>query len=305
MDKQFKAIDDKKFKSITGILPDKCIYRYCKQFNLIAGFNINNIESASYDLTVDKFLSWELNSNGDDTNITTYHSVVLKPNQLVFIRSKEIINMPNNMIGRVVMRNRFIRAGLVATAPLFQPGDKGSNVFVCIRNLSNYDITLKQGESIVQIYFEVLSVPPDIPYDRDEDSFFKQSTSFNIPTDLVQRNIKESEIIDKKINNFEARIYTMVATFVGAFVSILALIIVNFSNDAFKDMSISEIIKVNISLSVCIAVILKIVMRFSCSITKEKPVKKKGSTKEKTDKKERLKKTNDKNNGKKKTKTIK
>lgn len=275
MDKQFTLLDENAIESITGILPDKYIYSYCIKKKLIDEFNVNNIESASYDLTVDNFFTWELNYSGDDTNITTYHSVSLKPNQLVFVKSKEIINMPENMIGRVVMRNRFIRAGLVATAPLFQPGDKGSNVFVCIRNMSNYDIELKHGDSIIQIYFEVLSATPDIPYDRDCDSFFKQSTSFNIPTDLVQKNIKESENIEKKINNFEARIYTMVATFVGAFVSILALIIVNFSNDAFKGMTISEIIKINISLSICIALILSLIMLFCCFITREKPNKKK------------------------------
>ena len=278
--KSFRLIEDEdERKSIIGILTDSYIYSYCKKEELISPYSVSKIEAASYDLTAEGFYEWELNNKGDNAVVIMHDTIILEPNQFVFIKSKEIINMPDNMIGRVFLRNRFIRAGLVVTAPLFQPGDKGSHVFVCVRNLSNYNITLNRDDTIVQMVFEALSAYPEYPYDRDNNSAFKRSTSLDIPDELIQERIEEQESIEKRINDFEIRIYTMVATFVGAFTAILALIIVNFTNNVFNNASIFDIVKINISLALCISIILFIVMVFTNRITKVKTVKKKKSHK--------------------------
>ena len=59
--------------------------------SLISNFNPSNLGAISYDLTIDCIITW----------ITKHSSYDLSPGSYVYIKAKEQLSMPNDLIGRV------------------------------------------------------------------------------------------------------------------------------------------------------------------------------------------------------------
>lgn len=136
------------------ILVDKDIKELIARNQLIvAGYDENNLNGMSYDLTVD----YTLDENGKQHD--TYE---LKPGETVFIRTQEKLSIPEEILGRVAEKNSRMRQGLVVNGPHYQPGHQ-TYAFLRVSNISKNTITLSKGSKIAQILFEQLTGKPDMP----------------------------------------------------------------------------------------------------------------------------------------------
>jgi len=248
-----------------SLLTDRQIEDMCENHNLICGgYDANNIESISYNLTVDKLRKWTLDENIDNSDmnnvkIVSAPSMVIHPQEMVFVTSKETINFPANVVGRVMTRNTYIRTGLFVISPLYQPGHI-TKISFSVYNMSDNDIRVSENDSIAHIYFELLSQVPRKIYGESDHDKYQNEDDFRLPTKHINEHVKEKSEIDKKISRLESKIYTVVTAFMGAFVSILSLLVINFN--AFEGKAVNDIINMNLSLAVCIVIILGIVLFF-------------------------------------------
>lgn len=118
------------------------ILRLIHNNDMISNLNPDNIGSISVDITADKFYF-----NGDK-----YDTLYLRPTEAAICQSIETINLPDDIIGFVSIRNRWLRKGLMIQAPVYHPGHKTKIAFTLL-NISNKEICLENKDKIVQIMF--------------------------------------------------------------------------------------------------------------------------------------------------------
>ena len=199
-----------------------------------------DIQPISVDLNVDSIVCWEINENklnnsgqGEqkieegDVSVRHHTSYALKPNETVFVKTREGLQMPGHLIGRVVEKNSIIRLGLLVSGPLYQPTHQTA-IYLRVTNLSEYTIELHKGLSIAQITFEEVD-PPEVPYAQKQDAHYNDEFSFKPPPHvLIQKSIKPEDQMKEQVKSVESKVLTVFTTFMGAFVSALALIVVDF-----------------------------------------------------------------------------
>lgn len=185
---------------------------------LIAPFDANNLSPIGYDLTVDDYS----NEPGK-----TVKSINLAPGASVFVRSKEKIMLPNDMMATVSLRNSRIRQGLDLTAPVYQPGHE-TRVFFRVTNVSPQSITLDGSKGIATITFEKL----DSEVERKYNGSFQNEFDFSGMSDYTTSLSKDISIIEEKadaIKELEKNIYGNVLAVMAVFVGIFSLLNVNVS----------------------------------------------------------------------------
>ena len=148
------------------ILVDKDIKKYISNKKLIIEHeNIENINSISYDITINTFI---------DKPESEYS---LKPNDFVIIKTLEKISLPENVIAKVEEKNSLLRMGLVVTGPCYQPGHE-TYCYLRVQNISNKNIVLKKGLKIAQLIFIKLENTPDIPYNLKKNASFQNEENY-------------------------------------------------------------------------------------------------------------------------------
>jgi dCTP deaminase len=146
------------------------IIKYIAQGKLeITPFDKNQVGPASIDLTLgNKFrvfkkvrevfhVTEEINYEKitDVIEIRDGEHLLLMPGELVHGITKEKLNLPDNLAGRIEGRSRYARIGLMThvTAGLVQPGCNNKQVLE-ISNMSPMPIALHPGTKICQIILE-------------------------------------------------------------------------------------------------------------------------------------------------------
>mgnify|MGYP002796077817 CR=1 FL=1 len=79
----------------------------------------------------------------------------LRPGETVFVKTKEKLAIPLNILARIAEKNSRMRQGLKVDGPHYQPGHV-TFAFLRIQNISNNTIELSAGMRIAQIIFEEL-----------------------------------------------------------------------------------------------------------------------------------------------------
>lgn len=81
------------------------------------------------------------------------HYYLLKPGEFVLMATKEIVSIPNGVIGFVQGRSSIARLGIqTEQAGLIDAGFRGT-ITLEIANQTNYPIRLYEGMKVAQIYF--------------------------------------------------------------------------------------------------------------------------------------------------------
>ena len=151
------------------ILVDKNIKALVAEGRLIvAGYREENVNGVSYDLTIEKIV------DNKGIELTEYE---LHPGDTVFVKSKEKLSIPTNLLGRVVEKNSRMRQGLQVDAPHYQPGHT-TYVFMRVCNISTNIINLCSDMKIAQIIFEELKEVPDVPYSLQEGASFQNEDKY-------------------------------------------------------------------------------------------------------------------------------
>ena len=199
------------------ILCDKQLLEYNE--NLIKPFSTEAVQSIAYDLQTESFAN---EPGKEKTNI------LLQPGESIFVKAKEEIHLPANLIGNVILRNSRIRQGLLLTAPVYYPGHH-TKVFFRITNVSKQSITLDQQTGIASIMFERLETEAEHPYEgsfQKEFEFKGMGTYSSILSD-------EMSDIEKKVNDIkdiEKSIYGNVLAIMAVFIGIFSIININLQN---------------------------------------------------------------------------
>ena len=234
------------------ILVDKEIKRRADDI-FQAGYFESNVTAISYDLHIEGIISEEALTD----------NYVLRPGELVFIKTKEKIRMPDDLMGRIGEKNSRMRQGLVVAGPHYFPGHS-TYLYLRVQNITSGTIKLKKGNNIAQIFFEQLIDNPERDYKsqpnasfNDEDDYRGLARYKNQYEERMEKINDADKELDDKIKNIYANIVTMM----GVFVSVFSLVMINFSNIA-NNMTKEFIVPMNISLGIVITLFIGMLLIF-------------------------------------------
>lgn len=190
----------------------------------------------------------------------------LAPHESVFVACEEIIHMPDNMIGRVILRNSRIRAGLMLDAPVYQPGHK-TRIFFRITNVSEQPMKLDKTAEFASIMFERLDHVPDQPYQGEfqQELDFKNLGSYR---KKYKAELKDYEDKSTSLHNMEKSIYGNVITLLSVFIALFSLINVNIELAYAETVEIARMLVFNLTTVGSIAFLVALVRS---SISRKKP----------------------------------
>lgn len=235
------------------ILIDRDIKQRSSQI-FIEGYDESSVTSISYDLHVQGII---INDSLND-------SYILRPGEFVFIKTVEMIHMPDDLMGRIGEKNSRMRQGLSVSGPHYYPGHK-TYIYLRVQNITSGTIKIKKNDKIAQIFFEQLTAVPDTTYEQQSDAAFndeeqyrglaKYKDEYEERMNKIQDTNKD---LDEKINH----LYANILTIMGVFVSVFSLIMVNFTNISSKNLSKEFIIPMNLSLGIVIALFIGLLLVF-------------------------------------------
>lgn len=199
------------------VIVDHEIEKRVQHDGLIDSFDGSCLTNIGYDLRAKRFY---ISPKAEE-------SITLQPNESAFVESVETISMPNDMLGRIVLKNSRIRQGLSLDAPVYQPGHK-TRVYFRLTNVSADSIVLYTGDRYATILFEKLSSEPDHPYDgafRDEFNY----RGLGDYRDIYKHQIREIEKKTDDLKSMENNIYGNVLVILTVFVALFSLLTTNIS----------------------------------------------------------------------------
>ena len=233
------------------ILSDNEIRKYVENKQLIVeSYNERNLGGVSYDLTLDKIVG--IDNGNSSKEVKKYE---LLPGEAVFVKSKEMIHMPNDILGRIAQKNSRIRMGLYVDGPHYHPGHK-TYVYLRVQNISSNSITIKRDDKIAQIFFEEVKTEPQKLYNSPDDPFAEEIDFKGMSTysKEYKKHIKKIEKIKQNLDEKETQIYANVLTLMGIISAVFSLITINFEAFANANIDLKFILTFNLSLIFAISV---------------------------------------------------
>lgn len=133
------------------ILSGKSIKKLIKERKLkVNPYDENSIGSVAIDLHLgDTALNPD---NGKEVNLQDFH---LSSDEFYLASTREFIELPNNIVARIVARSSVARLGVLVTfdADILPPNYAGKPILT-LKNLSRKPVLLKSGLAVAQIIFE-------------------------------------------------------------------------------------------------------------------------------------------------------
>lgn len=239
------------------LLVDKEIKKKISEKQLIiSGYNADNVNGASYDLTIDGIYT---------DSIKNEKEYDIEPGEVVFVRTLEKLSIPNDILGRIGEKNSRMRQGLKVDGPHYQPGHI-TYAYLRVQNISKNTVTLKKGAKIAQIFFEQLTQIPDMPYSVQENASFQNEVEFvgvgNYKAEYEKQTKKHVDEVKEDIENLSHRIYANVLTIMGVLVAIFSLLTINYHAFTNSSINLKYIVAMNLTLTLCIAVMFGIILIF-------------------------------------------
>ena len=147
-------------KNVQGLILSDRITYYAKEVNLINPFHPGNLRPASYDLVLgpECWYAEHLKQSGEAKRILSDgEKLVLHPNSITFVSTRETLNMPFYLAARFNLKLRLLHEGLLLGAgPQIDPGFVG-RLSCPLHNISSEKISLTCGEAFAVIEFHKTS----------------------------------------------------------------------------------------------------------------------------------------------------
>lgn len=121
------------------------------------------IKGACYELRMGR-VYYDLTEGAKWFSVEDNQPILIKPGHRVVLMTIEELNVPNDMLVRVVSKGSLFSIGLTPVATYADPGFKG-NIGIVTQNISDKFIELPRGEPIAKADFTRLSGPALHPYD--------------------------------------------------------------------------------------------------------------------------------------------
>lgn len=177
----------------SGTLPDSDIVNLCNQGILISeNFEPQNIKQACYELRASN-IYYDLNDNNKRYVLDDDKYILIKPKQLIVVITKEVLAVPNDILGRILTKGKLFSIGLLPVNTYADPGFFGQ-LGIVLFNLSNDYLKIYPEESIAKIEFSKLIIPVSTPY-RGQHGY--QTKIWPIPNEMIlseDERIKDSRI---------------------------------------------------------------------------------------------------------------
>jgi deoxycytidine triphosphate deaminase len=142
------------------ILGREEIQRRVNEETLIENFNEDCLEGAGYDLRIGKFHATvgdafmsKTERNMPEIKEIQENILLLKPGEYVLMETMEKVNMPPDLVARVLNKSSLFRCGASTFNALVDPGYKGVLTFG-LRNISDHEFSIEKGAKVAQIVFE-------------------------------------------------------------------------------------------------------------------------------------------------------
>lgn len=147
-----------------GVLTDEDILTEVRSGLLIeTGFSAANIKQACYELRAGN-VYYDLTGGNERIVLrNTNDYILIKPHQLVAIITEESLQLPPDILGRILMKGRLFSVGLQPINTYADPGFAGRLGIVIYNSSPNY-IRVEQKDAIAKIEFERLHKPVRTPY---------------------------------------------------------------------------------------------------------------------------------------------
>lgn len=180
---------------------------------LIECANYQNINTSSYDVTVDNYIlkfkknskpisfidAQELNNMYEEINITAGYTI--KPGETILVVLADSFNFPDNICGCIRGRTSLNRLGLIVATQYIHPGFKGKlNLTVTNNSINSYVITPKI--QIAQVIFDKM----DKKVKKDNLYSVKTGISYQ-NKDGRQGSIIYSDYIGRVVRHFKGNYY--------------------------------------------------------------------------------------------------
>jgi dCTP deaminase len=143
-----------------GTLNDVAIDELCTKGILIAAnYKAENVSQACYELSAGN-IYYDITENFKRIDITEqkFDYILIKPKQSVVIITKEELNIPGNVIGRILTKGKLFSIGLLPVNTYADPGFQGNPGIILHNNSINY-LKIKEDELIAKIEFSALQHP--------------------------------------------------------------------------------------------------------------------------------------------------
>jgi len=155
-------------------------------------------------------------------------NIVIPPNELCFIISKESINMPNNLVGHISLKTDLIRKGvMLAAQPPVDPGYQGK-IYGMLYNFSNDRVCLFRKDTILTIEFAELDSPTTFPTSEHHMQHFDDLAKLIKDPPIESSLDHVRRLYESSRSKFERAIPTLL-TIVTILVAILAILFTIFT----------------------------------------------------------------------------
>ena len=209
-------------------------------------------------------ISYDLHIKGIICNDALQDSYTLHPGEFIFVKTRELIHMPKDLMGRIGEKNSRIRQGLSVAGPHYYPGHR-TYIYLRVQNITCANIIIKKDDSIAQLIFEQLESVPEKAYDEQEGASFNDEYQYRGLAnyrDEYENRMEELKQANESLEEKESHIYANILTIMGIFVSIFSLVMVNFSSVTKGTLTKEFIIPMNLSLGVVITLFMGLILIF-------------------------------------------
>ncbi|MEZ8957810.1 hypothetical protein AB6E94_10360 [Vibrio lentus] len=133
-----------------------------KKDQLIKNVKTQNIGAACYELRMGD-VYYDLTEGNKVINLRFNDEVIIKPGHRVVLITHEELNIPLDIMARVISKGSLFSIGLTPICTNVDPGF-GGNLGLVMQNISDKYITLPKNESLAKIDFSLLTTPSNKPY---------------------------------------------------------------------------------------------------------------------------------------------
>jgi dCTP deaminase len=152
------------------ILSDREIQEYVGKKDLIFPFVEEQVTPNGYDLSIEEA---EL-INGSVEKIENNDGTIEIPSKKSFIvLTKEAVSLPEDITGRLQIKTKFARRGIVGSFGEVDAGFAGK-LNLCFFNGNDEKITLEKGKPMVQIIFERMEEKSEKAYEERSGNYQNQ-----------------------------------------------------------------------------------------------------------------------------------
>ena len=161
----FASIDSPWSKVVPGTLVDSDIKTLAEAGELIRrGYHPEGVKQACYELHAsDTFYNTRASDEERRIVVSSGNGYILHPHTYVTCIVEESIQLPSNVLARVLTKGQLFSVGILPVNTYADPGFEG-RLGITLCNVSHRSVIIRPGEAIAKIEFSVLPKSVERPY---------------------------------------------------------------------------------------------------------------------------------------------